>query len=150
LFEKVGTYFLSDPRGEERIAAADGKILNRIRDDFTFSQIEEIRLLITTEQSFVDLDGLVNDGDYRAIELFSDFESWLNNIIPQPPAVNLDHIIFDLQLYSDMVDYEVNKMFADWYPQTGGLPGKLLKLKNSINNRLRQDGRYSGAYLIDD
>lgn len=135
LFEKVGSYFLDDPSGEALVNAIEANIFNRLTTDFGSLKIDRFKKIITKNECVTDLDKKLNENE-EAKSLFVDFTGWLNK-------EGLNELIFDLEFYCDAIDYEINKLFRNWYTKKKGINEKLQGLKEKIENILGTQ-RYMG------
>jgi hypothetical protein len=143
LIHNFGAYFLSDPRGEKLLVKVEEEVLKQIRCIYTDVELDELGDIISEEGSLQDLE--INLGiNYRAYHLYEKFKNWIeNNYINQ----KVKEFYCDLKLYSNIINYETIKMFADWYSKKDGINQSMSELIEEIIPQLRCDSRYRSLVL---
>ena len=143
LIDKFGAYFLSDPRGERFLAEVEKNILARLRSVLTPIGFDQLGSILTQEQTFSDLE-LELARYERAYHLYETFKNWINN---NNPEKEIAQFIVDLKLYSNIMNYEIAKMFEQWYPKKVGIDQTLCELLLGIVPKLQEDERYRSLKL---
>jgi hypothetical protein len=143
LIDKFGAYFLSDPRGEGFLVAVETNILTRLRSVLTPIGFDQLGSILTQEQTFSDLEPELARNE-RTYHLYETFKNWLKN---NNPENEIAEFIVDLKLYSNIMTYEIAKMFEQWYPKKEGIDQSLNQLLNGIVPELRWDKRYRSLML---
>jgi hypothetical protein len=137
--EKIGWYFLSDPRGERLVIKVAGNISNRLRDKLDLVDQVAFGRMLSEQQTFTDLENELTLSSTAAYNFYGKFESWIRD---NQESEEIQKFICDLDLLFYLLSYEIQKMVEDWYPKKEGVNQILLEYRKKITWIYDHDGRY--------